>query len=80
MAIADKLQSLHEGLLAIDVLAPWEDSIGNKLIPLPTCTSFGKRKRLVFHLWPNESQRIYEVNFSRGLCADLCIDMHLDEC
>ena len=78
MTVANQLELINTKLFAIDVLAFWEDSVGNRLIPLPTGISFGKSKRFVLHFRLNVSQGINEVNFCRSLCANLCIDMHLN--
>ena len=78
-AVADQLQSLLGEPKAIAVLAAWEHSIGDELIPRPAGASFGKDKRLILHLRLDEAKCIDEVKFSRSPRADLCIDVHLDE-
>ena len=76
----DQLKTLGGGeLFTIDVPAAREDSIGNKLIPLPTRTSFGNSKCLILFLRLNEPKCVYEVDFSRSSSTNLSIDVHLNE-
>ena len=79
MAVADEHESLRGGLVAVTVLASWDDSIGDKLVPLPISTCISTEARLFSHIRTKESQRLYEICFRWSLRADFCIDMDLDE-
>ena len=61
------------------MLAVLADSIGDKLVPLTTGTSFGDNYGLVLYIGLNEPKCIYEINFGWSLCADFRIDVYLDE-
>lgn len=78
-AVADQLQSLLGESKAFAVIAAREHFIGNELIPRPASISFGKDKSFILNLRLHEAKCVDEVKFSRSPCADLCIDVHLDE-
>jgi hypothetical protein len=77
LAVVDQLKTLGGELFTIDVPAAREDSVGNKLIPLPTSTSFRNNKRLILFLRLNESKCVDKVDFSRSSSANLSIDVDL---
>ena len=79
VAVADQLEFWRRKLSTINMLAVLADSIGDKLVPLPTGTSFGDNYGLILHFGLNEPKRIYEINFGWSLRADFRIDVYLDE-
>ncbi len=79
MTVVDELELVGRLHFTVDVLAFWEDSVGDKLIPRTIKTCISEETRLVRHFRANKSQRLYKVSFIGGLRANFCIDMNLDE-
>ena len=79
MAVVDELELVGRLHFTVDVLAFWDDSVGDKLIPRRIKTCISEETRLEHHFGADESQRFYEVSFIGSLRANFSIDMNLDE-
>ena len=67
MAVVYELELLRGGLFAVDMFAFWEDSVGDKLIPLTMDTCVREETLLISDFRMDSPQRHREIGFTWSL-------------